>query len=124
MGPFSAKTTDRKKAQRELDKLLGKRARGEIVHAKRDKEKVGDLLGDDLAYADERLESARTIRWVIEANVRPAVGKLRIARCDVTRLRQYRKERLCRDPQDQKQRGPPCADLRRTDARMAGVGCE
>ncbi len=37
MGPFSAKTTNRKKAQRELDKLLGKRARGEIVHAKRTK---------------------------------------------------------------------------------------
>ena len=58
---------------------MGKRARGEIVHAKRDKEKVGDLLGDDLAYADERLESARTIRWVIEANVRPAVGKLPVS---------------------------------------------
>ena len=83
VGPLSAKTTDRKKAQRELDKLLGKRARGEIVHSKRDKETVGDLLNDYLAYADEKLESARIIRWVLEANVTPVLGKLRIARCDV-----------------------------------------
>lgn len=70
------------------------------MRSKRDKETVGDLLDDYLAYAGERLESARTIRWVVEANVRPALGKLRIARCDVTRLRQYRKERVAEGADD------------------------
>jgi integrase len=93
IGPFSAKTTARKKAERELDKLLGKRARGEIVHSKRDKEMVADLLNDYMTYADERLESARIIRWVLEANVLPILGKLQIPRCDVNRLRKYRQER-------------------------------
>jgi hypothetical protein len=32
------------------------------MHSKRDKETVADLLHDYLAYADEKLESARIIR--------------------------------------------------------------
>jgi integrase len=94
VGPLSAKTGDRKKAQRELDKLLGKRARGEHIHCRRDKETVADLLTDYMTYADERLASARIIRWVLEANVVPALAKLPIARCDVQRLRKYRKDRV------------------------------
>ena len=100
IGPISSKSTDRKVAQRELDKLLGKRARGEIVHSRRDKQIVSDLLDDYLAYADERLESAKIIRWVIEANVRPMLGRVAISRCDVNRLRKYRQERAAAGADD------------------------
>jgi hypothetical protein len=102
VGFYSAKSTDRKKAQRELDKLLGKRARGEIVNSKRDKETVADLLNDYLTYADEKLESAKIIRWVVEANVIPALGKLQISRCDV-------------NPAPQISRGPSSRRCRRSN---------
>src|SRR3954469_3929865 len=92
IGPFSSKSTDRKVAQRELDKLLGKRARGEILRTKREKDTVADLLEDYLSYADEQLQSARIIRWVVEANLLPGLGKLLISKCDVNRLRKYRQE--------------------------------
>jgi integrase len=100
IGPRSSKSTKRKDAERELNKILGKKARGEIVHSKRDKDTVADLLNDYLTYADERLESARIIRWVVEANVMPALGKLQIARCDVNRLRKYRKDRVAAGADD------------------------
>lgn len=54
---------DRKKAQLQLDKILGKRSRGEII------------------------------RYMVEANLLPRLGKLRLAQCDVHRLRRYRQER-------------------------------
>lgn len=100
IGPRSARTKDRKKAQQELDKLLGKRARGEIISGKRDKETVADLLHDYLTYANERLESAKIIRWVLEANVLPELGKLKIPLCDVHRLRKYRKTRVAAGADD------------------------
>lgn len=100
IGPISSKSTDREVVQRELDKLLGKRARGEIVHSRRDEQIVSDLLDDYLAYADERLESAKIIRWLIEANVRPMLGRVAIPRCDVNRLRKYRQERAAAGADD------------------------
>jgi hypothetical protein len=93
IGPFSSKSTERKDAQLALDKLLGKRARGELRTSKRDKDTVSDLLDDYLSYADEKLDSAKIIRWVVESHLRPALGKLAISRCDVTRLRKYRRDR-------------------------------
>lgn len=93
IGPKSARTADRKKAQLELDKLLGKRARGEEFTNRGEIQSVADVLTRYLAYADERLKSARVIRWVVKANVLPALGKLRLAACDTFRLRKYRGER-------------------------------
>ena len=93
-GPYSSKSTDRRIAQRELDKLLGKRARGELSRASGDKVFISDLLADYLIYADERLKSARIIRWVVEGHLIPKLGRVRIGACDVKRLRLYRKERM------------------------------
>jgi integrase len=100
IGPFSSKSTDRKVAERELDKLLGKRARGEIRIAKRDKDRVGDLLDEYVTYAEERLQSAKIIRWVIEAHIRPALGQLQVSRCDVHQLRKYRRDRRAQGADD------------------------
>src|SRR4051812_43012946 len=69
IGPFSAKTVDRKKAQHELDKLLGKRARGEVTGLKRDKLTVANIVQDYLTYADEKLANARDIRYKMEGHV-------------------------------------------------------
>lgn len=93
IGPLSTKTKDRKKAQLRLDKILGKRSRGEIISTSREKGTIADILHDYLTYADERLRSAKIIRYVVEANLLPRLGELRLAQCDVHRLRKYRQER-------------------------------
>jgi integrase len=100
IGPKSSRSSDRKVAERELDKLLGKRARGELLTTTGNKETINDLVSDYLAYADERLKSARIIRWVLESNVVPKLGALRLASCDVSRLRRYRKERTAEGADD------------------------
>jgi hypothetical protein len=61
--PRSARTKDRKKAQLELDKLIGKRARGEITGSNRDNITVGDLLREihGLRGRSTRLRSDSTV---------------------------------------------------------------
>ena len=93
IGPLSSKSTDRKVAERQLDKLLGKRGRGDLKCATRDKETVGSLLDAYIEYAQERLESHKIVKFVIEKSLRPMLGKCRLAQCDVHRLRRYRADR-------------------------------
>ena len=100
IGPRSAKTTNRKQAQKELDALLGKRARGEILTSHSSYNTVADLLAHYLIYADEKLKSASIIRNVLEAHVIPHLGGLRLGRCDVQALRKYRKMRQAEGADD------------------------
>jgi integrase len=93
IGPLSSKSTDRKVAERQLDKLLGKRGRGELKSPTRDKETVGSLLDAYIEYARERLLSHEIVKCVIENSLRPMLGKCRLAQCDVHRLRRYRGDR-------------------------------
>jgi hypothetical protein len=95
-GPFSSGSTDKKVAQQELNKLLGKIVRSEIKpHTPKPKkrETVELILLDYIAYAEEMLESAEIIRVVIRKHLVPALGSLRIPNCDVHRLRKYRRDR-------------------------------
>ncbi|MGI9075383.1 MAG: tyrosine-type recombinase/integrase [Bryobacteraceae bacterium] len=94
IGPFSAKTIDKKKARHELDKLLGKRARGEVTGLKRDKLTVGDSLQDYMVYADEKLENAKGIRYKLEAHIVPhRISGILASNLTSDDLRKYRSDR-------------------------------
>jgi integrase len=95
IGPFSAKAADRKKAQHELDKLLGKRARGEVTGLKRDKLTVADIVQDYLTYADEKLANARDIRYKMEGHaLEHRLANAGASNLTTEDLRAYRKDRL------------------------------
>lgn len=97
VGPFSAKTTDRKKAQKELGKLLGKRARGEISGQtlKAEQGTLGAILDAYIRHAKDNLgENTSYIYEVtIEAHLRQPFGVMKVGRLTTDRLREYRKAR-------------------------------
>src|SRR6185312_3990780 len=95
VGPFSAKTTDRQKAIRELDKLLGRRARGELTRKRGDDLKAGDLLDDYIEHAKRDLEpnTAYVYEKTIEAHLRKPFGSLRVSAIDTNLLKKYRVQR-------------------------------
>lgn len=97
VGPFSAKTSDRKKAQKELDKLLGKRARGEITGntARAEQGTLGALLDAYIQHAKDNLgeNTAYIYELTIEAHLRKPFGAMKAGRLTTDRLREYRKVR-------------------------------
>src|ERR1035438_1587187 len=95
LGPFSSHSTDRKQAQRELDKLLGKRARGEIGFSP-DRLTVGAILESYLAHARVNLAlgTVDEYRSHIEHQLSPSFGNLRPDRLTHAHLEAYRVRRL------------------------------
>lgn len=95
VGPFSSHSTDRKVAQRELDKLLGRRSRGELEPKRGHTLNVGNVLVDHIAYAEENLEpdTAYVYRKTIEAHLLKPLGHLQVSALTTDRLKRYRKDR-------------------------------
>jgi integrase len=97
VGPFSARTTDRKEAQRKLDRLLGQRARGELAYHKLKSAKgtLGQILDDYIAHAKDNLDpnTAYIYRATIEANMRKPFGDLNPIQLTTERLKEYRANR-------------------------------
>jgi integrase len=104
IGPRSTKTTDRKKAKPELDKLLGKRARGEINAAtiKADQTTLGGILDNYLQHARENLEqnTAYICGLAIEAHLRKPFGHMKPSQLTTEKLKDYRKKRLSEGDKD------------------------
>jgi hypothetical protein len=94
-GPFSSKSTKREIAQRELDKVLGKRARGEITGTRKDVITLGELLDEYLDYADRKLAAvtAYIYRKITDAHLRKPFGSMPASALSVARLKRYRVDR-------------------------------
>lgn len=97
IGPKSTKTSNRRKAQDELDKMLGKRARGEItVHTiKAGEGTLGAVLDEYLQHADADLgkNTAYIYRKTIEAHLREPFGHLKCGKLTSAALKNYRERR-------------------------------
>jgi hypothetical protein len=95
LGPFSSHSTDRKQAQRELDKLLGKRARGEIGFSP-NRLTIGAILQNYLLHAGENLAlgTVNEYRSHIENQLIPSFGVLRPEVLTHAHLQNYRVRRL------------------------------
>lgn len=102
IGPRSARTTNRAKAQQELDKALGKRARGEFPVGKQSEDlTVADLLQEYITYADEKLDNARGVKWVLEAHpLKHRIARLKPGALATDDLRRYRKDRKAEGAED------------------------
>jgi integrase len=94
VGPLSSKSSDRRDAERELDKLLGKRARNELSFTSRSIT-VATVLRSYLEHVRETRESstAREYRCHIENELVPAFGTLKPERLSTDHLRKYREKR-------------------------------
>jgi len=92
----SSRSTNLQDAKRLRDELLGKKARGESVNASVERTTCGELLDDVLehARANAKPSTAKVWAWCIEANLRPAFGRLRACRLTTDALRSYRRKRL------------------------------
>jgi integrase len=93
-GPFSSGSTNRKDAQLELDKLIGKRARGEISVSPRDIT-IGVLLEHYLQYAQSELApgTIAEYRSHITHQLNPAFGRLKPEKLTHQHLTRYRDRR-------------------------------
>jgi hypothetical protein len=99
IGPFSSRSTDQKVAQRELDKLLGKRARGEIGFSPK-RVNIASILDDYLKQVEGvRTENtAKEYRNHIENQLKPYFGKLKPEKLTTPQLQKYREKRARTSP--------------------------
>jgi integrase len=104
VGPFSAKTTDRKRAQQELDRLLGQRARGEITARtiKADQGTLGAVLDTYLQHAKDNLgeNTAYIYGLTIEAHLRKPFGAMKPSQLTTDKLKAYRQRRKAEGDED------------------------
>ena len=77
------------------DQLLGRKVRGEVSDVALAKITCGELLDDLLEYgqANIRSSTARIWKLVIEANIRPFFGHLKVAKLTTEKLKEYRRKR-------------------------------
>lgn len=94
IGPISSGSTRREDAQRELDRLLGQRARGELAPSPRGLT-IGRLIDDFLAHADADLESGtkRMYHAGLDLHIKPFFGHLSPQKLSTDMLREYREKR-------------------------------
>ncbi len=92
----SSGSTKRQDAVRLRDKLLGKKARGEMGPAAADKVTCGELLEDLLEHAKHNVKASTEKIWklVVEASLRPFFGHRRAANLSTAILKEYRRKRL------------------------------
>ena len=88
----SSKSTNRQDAVRLRDKLLAKKARGEVSGGSPDRVLISELL-DDVLKSDIADSTRYIWNLVIEKNIRPFFGKLKAARLTTDKLEEYRKNR-------------------------------
>jgi integrase len=94
IGPFSSGSTNRDDAQRELDRLLGQRARGELAPTPKGL-RIAKVIDDFLLHAEEELSvgTRRMYQAALELHVKPFFGKLAPQKLTTELLRQYRDKR-------------------------------
>lgn len=94
IGPTSSKSTKREDAQRELDKLLGKRARGELIVTPKTLT-IGFIAESYLRHAERTLtpNTAAEYRNHCNHQIVPAFGKLRPLQLTHSHLEQFRDRR-------------------------------
>ena len=94
VGPVSSGSTHREDAQRELDKFLGQRARGELAPPPKGLT-IGRLLDEFLAHVDSDLEAGtrRMYHSALDLHVKPFFGHLAPQKLTTDMLRDYREKR-------------------------------
>jgi integrase len=94
IGPVSSGSTRREDAQRELDKFLGQRARGELAPSPKGLT-IGRLIDDFLAHVDADLEigTRRMYHSALDLHVKPFFGHLAPQKLSTDMLREYREKR-------------------------------
>jgi integrase len=94
VGPISSGSTRREDAQRELDKFLGQRTRGELAPSSKGLT-VGRLIDDFLAHADADLEvgTRRMYHSGLDLHIKPFFGHLPPQKLSTDMLREYREKR-------------------------------
>jgi integrase len=91
----SSKSSDIREARKLRDKLLGQKARGELTSSQMDNVTCGELLDDLLEHAAANIKPSTEKIWrlVIEANIRPFFGKIRVTRLTTEKFKEYRAAR-------------------------------
>ena len=94
IGPVSSGSTRREDAQRELDRFLGQRARGELAPSPKGLT-VGRLIDDFLSHVDADLEigTRRMYHSALDLHVKPFFGHLAPQKLSTDMLREYREKR-------------------------------
>jgi integrase len=104
IGPRSSRSTKRADAQRELNKLLGKKARGEITSRtiKAGDSTLGIILDAYLQHARDNLgeNTAYIYGLSIEAHLREPFGKMKPGQLTTDRLKIYRAKRKAEGDSD------------------------
>jgi integrase len=75
------------------DRMLARKVRGEISGGTTDRITLGELL-DDLLAATERDETRKIRAYVVEANLRPALGRLKARSLTTAKIEEYRTQRV------------------------------
>lgn len=92
----SSRSAKREDAVRLRDRLLGRKARGELGNFLAQKITCGELLDDVLEHlqANGKGSSLRIWKLVVAANIRPFFGHLRASTLTTERLKDYRRNRI------------------------------
>jgi integrase len=88
----SSKSTKKSDAIKLRDRLLARKARGELSGGSADKALIGELL-DDVLKSDVKASTRYVWEKVIEKNIRPFFGKTKAQRLTTDQMDQYRKKR-------------------------------
>jgi integrase len=88
----SSKSDKKSEAIKLRDKLLARKARGELSGGSADKALIGELL-DDVLKSDIKPSTRYVWEKVIEKNIRPFFGKVKAQRLTTDLMDQYRKKR-------------------------------
>jgi len=88
----SSKSTKKSDAIKLRDKLLARKARGELSGGSADKALLGELL-DDVLKSDIKASTRYVWEKVIEKNIRPFFGKTRAQRLTTDLMDKYREKR-------------------------------
>jgi integrase len=88
----SSKSTKKSEAIKLRDKLLARKARGELSGGAADKVLIGELL-DDVLKSDIKPSTRYIMGKVIEKNIRPFFGKIRAQRLTTDLMDRYREKR-------------------------------
>ena len=91
----SSGSSKRQDAVRLRDRLLGKKARGEMGEVALAQVTCGELLNDLLEYAESNIKAstARVWKLVIEATIRPYFGEIRATKLTTEKLKEFRRKR-------------------------------
>jgi len=95
----SSDSTKKSDAIKLRDKMLARRARGEISGGSPDRVLIGELL-DDLIKSDVKESTRYIYEKVIEKSIRPFFGKTRAARLSTAMLEEYRQKRVAQGAKD------------------------